>query len=272
VHAALLNSLGFIILEGFSMQVFALSAPLIKPEDNLIQIMLRTIAKHNVKLENRDIIAISSKALAIAQGQIIKLNQITCSQSAKELAKVYALQSQFVELILREADQILGGSRKALLTVKSGILTVNAGIDYKNAPRGYAALWPQNPQHHAQLILREVEQKTRKNIGIIIVDSGVAPLRMGTRGLALAVAGFKPVEDCRNKLDLYQKPLQITRHSLADDLASTAHLLMGETNAKIPFVLIKGAPVLFTTEGYPASELQIPSDQCVYAQAYRQKS
>ncbi|UCH32715.1 MAG: coenzyme F420-0:L-glutamate ligase [Candidatus Bathyarchaeota archaeon] len=254
------------------MQVVALSVSLIRPKDNLVPILLRTITKHNVKLEDRDIIAISSKALAIAQGQIIRLNQISCSRDAIKLAKEYILKPQLVELILREADKILGGSKKALLTIKNGILTVNAGIDTKNAPKGYAALWPRNPHHSAQLILCEVEKETQKNIGIIIVDSVVAPLRMGTRGLALAIAGFKPVQDCRNRPDLYQKPLQITRHSLADDLASTAHLLMGETNEKIPFVLIKDAPAEFTTEKYLPNELQIPHDQCAFAQAYMQKT
>ncbi len=79
------------------------------------------------------------------------------------------------------------------------------------------------------------------------MDSQLAPLRMGTRGLALAVSGFRPVEDCRDKKDLYQKPLLITRHSIGDDLASTAHLLMGETNGQTPVVLIRDAPVTLST-------------------------
>lgn len=251
------------------MQVFAIKSPLIKPKDNLVNILLQATKKHNLKLENNDLIAISSKALATTQDQITKLNQIAPSQKAKTLAKKYSLEPEFAELILEEAEKIYGGTEKAVLTLKNGILTVNAGIDHKNAPKGYAALWPLNPQQQAEAIRREMRQRTRKKVGVLIVDSEVAPLRMGTRGLALAVAGFKPVKDCRSKRDLFQKPLLITRHAIADDLASTAHLLMGETNKKTPFILIKNAPVTFTEDQVSPKEMQIPPDKCVYASAFK---
>jgi coenzyme F420-0:L-glutamate ligase/coenzyme F420-1:gamma-L-glutamate ligase len=91
---------------------------------------------------------------------------------------------------------------------------------------------------------------------------------MGTRGLALAVSGFKPVEDCRDKKDLFQKPLVITRHSMGDDLASTAHLLMGETNGQTPVVLVRDAPVTFV-DGVGAEEMKIPQRECVYMNAFQ---
>lgn len=251
------------------MQVFAIQTPLIKPKDNLIDMLLQAIEKHNLKLEDNDLIAISSKALATVQERIVKLDQVISSKKARRLAKKHSLQSQFAELILWEAEQIYGGVEKAILTLKNGILTVNAGVDHKNAPMGCAALWPLNPQQHAETLRKEIKQKTGKNVGVLIVDSEVAPLRMGTRGLALAASGFKPVKDCRNKKDIFQKPLLITRHAIADDLASSAHLLMGETNEKIPFVLIKNAPVTFTEKEDSSREMKIPFNKCVYASSFR---
>ncbi|UCE96456.1 MAG: coenzyme F420-0:L-glutamate ligase [Candidatus Bathyarchaeota archaeon] len=249
------------------MQVHALKTPLIKPKDNIVNALLQAIEKHNLKLEEKDIIVIASKVLAIAQGRVIKLNQISESRKAKTLAQIYLLKPQFVELILHEAEQIYGGVEKAILTLKDGILTVNAGIDHKNAPADHAALWPLEPHQQAEDIRNRIKKKTGKNVGVLIMDSQVAPLRMGTRGLALAASGFKPVKDYRKEYDLFGKPLLITRHAIADDLASSAHLLMGESNEKIPFVLIKNAPVTFTDKRVSSEEMQIQFEKCVYTSA-----
>ncbi len=59
----------------------------------------------------------------------------------------------------------------------------------------------------------------------------------------------------------------ITRHSIADDVASTAHLLMGETDEQIPIVLIRGAPVTLT-ESVNEDELKISAEECVYMNAF----
>ncbi|MFP3985629.1 MAG: coenzyme F420-0:L-glutamate ligase [Candidatus Bathyarchaeia archaeon] len=246
-----------------------MKSPIIKLKDDLVNILCRAMCEHKLELENEDIVAISSKVLATAQGRIVKLDHFLPSQRAKKLGKSHSLEPEFVEVILQEAEEIYGGVERAILTLKEGVLTVNAGIDHKNAPANSVALWPLNPQKFAEIIRNRIEQKTGKNIGIIIVDSEVAPLRMGTRGLALAVAGFKPVKDCRNERDLYQKPILITRHAIADDLASSAHLLMGETGERTPFVLIKDAPVAFTDEEISFDETRIPANKCVYAAVFK---
>ena len=196
------------------------------------------------------------------------MEKVFPSEEAKQTAPKYSLEPEFSELVLEEADEIYGGVYKALLTLKEGILTVNAGVDKKNAPTGQAALWPSNPQNVADKIRTEIKQHSGRIVGVVIVDSQLAPLRMGTRGLALAVSGFKPVEDCRGKKDLFQKPLLITRHSVGDDLASTAHLLMGETNQQTPVVLIRDAPVTFA-DSVDVEEMKIPQRECVYANVFQ---
>lgn len=246
------------------MQVFPLHTRMIKPKDDLTNILLESIEKENLKFEDRDILAIASKALAAADGRFVLLKKISPSEKARKLAEKYSLAPGFVELILKESDQAYNGVYKAILTLKNHVLTVNAGIDQKNAPNGYVALWPLNPQSRANRIRNEIQKRVGKKIGVVIVDSQVAPLRMGTRGIALAVSGFKPVNDLRGKKDLYGKELSITRHAMADDIASAAHLMMGESNEKIPAVIIRDAPVVFTEESIKVDEMRIPSEECVF--------
>lgn len=250
------------------MYALAIRTPILKRKDDLVTIVLESLKERKVELKEGDILAISSKAIAAVEARIVSLEKVFPSEEAKQVAHRHSLEPEFSELVLKEADEIYGGVYKAILTLKKGILTVNAGVDKKNVPAGYAALWPSNPQNVADKIRTEIKQQSGRAVGVVIVDSQLAPLRMGTRGLALAVSGFKPVEDCRDKRDLYQKPLLITRHSMGDDLASTAHLLMGETDGQTPVVLIRDAPVTFV-DGVDVEEMEISQRECVYMNAFQ---
>jgi len=245
------------------MQLIAIKTRLVEQNSDLVETILDSISSQKLKIENGDIIAVASKVVATAQNQVKKLDVVKLSEQARKLARAYALEPNFVEIVLQEADRVYGGVQKALLTLKDDILTANAGVDHKNAPKGYAVAWPKEPFKTAEKLRKGISEAIGKRVGVIIVDSRVTPLRLGTTGLALAVAGFEPVKDHRGEADLYGKTILITRHALADDLASAAHLLMGESDEQTPFVLIKGAPVK-TAEHVESSSLLISPEECLY--------
>ena len=249
------------------MRLYAVKTKIIETGDNLVEVILESLRAQNLQLEDGDILAITSKIIAYAEGRLVKLRDVKPSNEAKKLAQQFSLQPEFAELILCEADKIYGGVEKAVLTLKNGILTANAGIDNKNAPKDYAVLWPNDAQKWATRIREEIKRKTGKHVAVLIVDSGLIPLRMGTTSLALAVAGFKPVKDCRGDKDIYGKPLIITRHAIADNLASAAHLLMGEAAEKTPVVLIKDAPVDFDDNVYGSADMMMPFKECIFMNA-----
>jgi len=249
------------------MRLYAVKTKIIETGDNLVEVILESLRAQNLQLEDGDILAITSKIIAYAEGRLVKLRDVKPSNEAKKLAQQFSLQPEFAELILCEADKIYGGVEKAVLTLKNGILTANAGIDNKNAPKDYAVLWPNDAQKWATRIREEIKRKTGKHVAVLIVDSGLIPLRMGTTSLALAVAGFKPVKDYRGDKDIYGKPLIITRHAIADNLASAAHLLMGEAAEKTPVVLIKDAPVDFDDNVYGSADMMMPFKECIFMNA-----
>ncbi len=198
----------------------------------------------------------------------MRLREVKPSEEARKLAEKYSLKPQFAELVLHEAEIVYGGVEKAILTLKNGILIPNAGIDNKNAPHDYVILWPNNSQEAAEKIRTEVKRRSGKQIGVLIVDSGLVPLRIGTIGLALATAGFKPIRDHRGEHDLYGKPMVITRHAVADDLASAAHLLMHEAAERTPVVLIKDAPVDFVNRSYGFADMMMSSRECIFMNTF----
>jgi len=252
------------------MQLFGIRTPLIKPRDNLVDVALEALSEQKLSIQNSDVLAIASKAVATAQRRFKKLSSVKPSEKARRLAREYELEPSFVQIVIQESEKIYGGVPKALLTLKNNVLTANAGVDKKNTPKGYVALWPKNPHTVAERIRQEILEKTGRRVGVLIVDSRVTPLRMGTTGLALGVAGFEPVRDCRTEKDLYGNSILITRHALADDLASAAHLIMGESDEQTPMVLMRNAPVKPTNAVDPSSVVISP-EQCLFAKQIAQK-
>ena len=252
------------------MELIAIETPLIKKNDNIVNIFFNVIRKKDLKIEKGDIIAIADKIIAISEGRYVKLDSVKPSEKAKQLADKYKLEPSFVELVIQESDEILGGVPRALLTIRQDIIIANAGIDHKNSPENSATLWPEKPDETAAKVRSEIETKTGKKVGVILVDSHVIPMRMGTLGLALGIAGFRPVKDCRGMKDIYGKPLLVTRINIADGLASAAHFLMGETTEQVPIVIIRNSNVEIT-DNYDPREVVIPKGDCLFMKSFARK-
>jgi coenzyme F420-0:L-glutamate ligase/coenzyme F420-1:gamma-L-glutamate ligase len=252
------------------MILIPIRTKLIKEGDDLPNIILSSLRKNKLKLKNRDILLIASKVVSVVEGRIVKLKDVTPSLKAKEIAKEIDLDERQVELILNHSEKIYGKVHKALLTLKNGFLIANAGVDKSNCKLDEVILWPKNPQESAEKLRKEIFKRTKKRVGIVIVDSRTAPLRWGTIGLALGFAGFHPIKDYRFKKDIFGNTLQITLQNLVDDLACAAHLLMGEAREKTPIVLARDVPVKFSSK-INVNSVFIPPDKCLYMKVLEEK-
>jgi coenzyme F420-0:L-glutamate ligase len=178
------------------------------------------------------------------------------------------MDQRLATIVLNEADQVLGGVNGFLLTIKNGILTPNAGVDLKNSPSGCVTLWPRKPDRSANRVRGFLNRKFHCRIGVVLVDSRVTPLRLGTTGLAIGVSGFMPVEDYRRQVDLFGRRVHVTRMAVADDLASAAHLLMGESDEGIGLVLIRNAPIVMDMRG-SSTRARLGARRCLIASNFR---
>ena len=144
------------------MELIAVKFPLIKEGDNIVNILLKSIKEEGLSIEDGDIIAIADKIVATSEGRIAYYKDVKATKKAEALAEKYMLEPQYVELVLREADEIFGGVPRAILTSKNNVLIANAGIDHKNAPEGAACLWSIDPNAAASKLRREITGKTEK--------------------------------------------------------------------------------------------------------------
>jgi coenzyme F420-0:L-glutamate ligase len=230
------------------------------------------LSTQGLEFRDNDILVCAESAVAVSQNRVQDLSQVHVSPYANKLAEQYSLEASLAQLVLDEADEILGGVAHVLLTIKDNTLMANAGIDRSNAPPGHATLLPMNPTQTAWEIKSQLESQTGHEVGVIIADSRTQPLRLGTVGLAVAVAGINPIKDYRGHPDIFHQPLRITRSAVADNLASAAQILLGEADEQVPFVLIRDAPVQFTKERIQPQAMTIPRIECLYMAVFQEYS
>jgi len=246
------------------MELFSIKLPLIKENDNLLSIIIENIAKQGESLKEGDIIVIAEKVIATSQGRVINLSDVTnVSEKAKEMAKEYDMDERFVELIIQEASMILGGMTHVILAKVNNFLIANAGIDQSNAGPNRVVLLPKDLKKVVWEYWKELRKEYGLNdLGVIIADSRVQPLRKGTIGIAIATAGFEPVEDLRGHPDLFNRPMEITMRAIADDLTSAAQFLLSEADQQTPVVIIRGSNVEFTEN--PQLTPEMAPEECLY--------
>ena len=246
------------------LTVFPLLSERMEGEFDVFEALLKTLEKNNIKLEEADVLVISTKYISNSQGRIVDLDKIKASEEGKQISKKYQLKPEIAEIIIRESDKIFGGIAGFVITSADNIMAPNAGIDKSNARKGRAILYPKNPYQTAEEIRRKIFLKFFIHVGIILADSRLMPARVGTSGVAIACAGIEPVLDMRAKKDLDGNPLKVTFQAVVDNLATIANHKMGEGDESKPFAIVRNSDAKLTDRKINPSEMAISPDQCVY--------
>lgn len=244
------------------MEITALHTPLIQPDTDLL-FYLREVLP--LSLDDGDIICVASKVVALAQGRYVTLASITPTEAAVAASNRH-ISPALAQVILDEADHAFPVPGPFWLTVKDNIFIANAGVDLSNAPRGMAILWPAQPwAWAAEFRARLMAEFGLAQLGVVVADSHLIPLRRGVTGIALAFAGFEGIQKEVGSPDLFGRPLEVTYKSTADDLAAAAVMVMGEGAERTPFALVRRAPVHFTDRPIDPGEVVMDIDEDLFA-------
>ncbi|HMO01545.1 MAG TPA: coenzyme F420-0:L-glutamate ligase [Oligoflexia bacterium] len=235
----------------YSVKLTAIpNIPLINEGDDLGATILKCARENEITLENGDVLVVTSKIVSKAEGRLMPLSLVQPSETAQEIARVSGKDPRIVELMMQES-QIINAELGIVETLhRLGFICTSAGIDRANTGKpedDKVSLLPLNPDESAQRIRDTISQATGKQIGIIINDSLGIKYRVGSVGLAIGVAGLPAVlKGTVNETDLYGKKRNVNI-SFADEIAAAGSLLMGQSNAGLPVVLIQGL-------SYPAGQ------------------
>lgn len=223
--------------------------PLIHPGSDLVEAILSGLEETGIRLQEGDILVLAQKIVSKAEGRLINLVDVVPSKRAVELAVKIEKDPRLVELILKESREVLR-TRPGTIIVEHnlGFVCANAGIDHSNvAGHGNSAeewvlLLPENPDHSAALIRKELQVRTGLNTGILIIDSHGRAWRLGICGTTIGISGIPGLVDLRGQPDLFGFELRITQVGAADELAAAASLMMGQAAEGHPVVHVRGFP------------------------------
>ena len=223
--------------------------PIVKKGDDLASLICHAAEKQGTPIQNGDIIIVTHVIVSRAEGAVINLDTIMPSEFAKSVAKRTGKDPRLVEVILRESRSIVRMHEGKLITEsKQGLICANSGVDVSNVSGdSHVALLPEDANESAQTIRKRILQIAKKNVAVIVSDTHGRPLRQGEINIAIGTSGFEPLRDRRGEKDLFGYTIRIKRTAIADELASAAELVIGQTNEGIPVAIIRGY-------NYPKSE------------------
>lgn len=197
------------------------------PQDDL----LSKIKASALTLQEGDVVALSSKVVAIHQGRCAPYDRAHKDELIKTEADLYL-----------ERSEVPGGW--VMHTIKDGIFMPSSGID---PFAGYYVLWPERLKETAEELLAwfKKEYGIRK-LYFVMTDSRSVMLRRGVVGVAIAWAGFDPLYDNRVTKDLLGHDSGGSQTNLPDSIAAAAVLAMGEQNEQTPLVRLRDVPYVGT--------------------------
>jgi coenzyme F420-0:L-glutamate ligase/coenzyme F420-1:gamma-L-glutamate ligase len=221
-----------------------LHIPLIKKGDDIPQILLDCITKTGITLQDTDVIVVAQTIVSKAEGNIVDLKTIEPSQKAVELAEITGKDPRVCELIMKEAVELVRvGNGPIIAETKQGIVCASCGIDHSNVAgdKDHVILLPDDPDASADAIRKFILEKTGKDVAVIINDTQGRPLRAGAVGTAIGLSGLVPIWVRAGESDLFGYVLEASPIAIAEELASAASILQGQSNEGIPVVVIRNA-------------------------------
>jgi coenzyme F420-0:L-glutamate ligase/coenzyme F420-1:gamma-L-glutamate ligase len=191
-------------------------------------------------LEEGDVVVVAHKAVAKAEGRTLRLADVEPSGFARRLAGEGG-DARHLEVVLREARSIVR-SRGALLICETehGFVCANAGVDRSNASEpGSVVLLPRDPDASARRLRDRLRVETGREVAVVVADTHGRAWRIGIAGVAIGVAGLRPLHDHAGERDAVGYELRASSVAVADELAAAADLVMGKT-ARVPAAIVRG--------------------------------
>lgn len=215
----------------------------VREGDDIARLFVEAARKNGVKLCNGDIVVVSHKIVSKAEGRVVCLHEINPSEKALELASVTGKDPRLLEVVLREAKEVLKvGDGHVITLTKHGIVCANSGVDRTNSGGAgeRVVLLPEDPDASARRIRENIMKLTGTRVAVVIIDTYGRPFREGVVNMAIGFSGINPFRDYRGKPDRDGYLLRSTRVNIVDEIACAAELVMGQGNESVPFAIVRG--------------------------------
>ena len=208
------------------------------------------------------------KVVSKCLGSLVNIGEIKPSPRALKMASKSSVDPRFIELLLRESDELLLAipvkkladeevigvyrfsrrpelARKVLeeyptifLVIRDGMLWSDAGIDSSNHPPNIYSIPPRNIDAVAKELRNRIRELTGKDVAVVICDTEI--FLVGSLDIARGSYGIEPVDRGFGEPDLYGKPKFGGIDAIVHEVCAAAALVMRQTSQGIPVALIRG--------------------------------
>lgn len=215
--------------------------PEVEKGDDIGLLIIKAAEKQGIPIENGDIIVITHKIISKSEGRLVDLKKVVPSLFAKQISINAKKDPAYIEIITSEIRRIVKMWRHHLITeTKHGFVCANAGVDKSNVPgEDKVALLPRDSDLSARRIRNRIKEFTGSDIAVIVSDTFGRPWRKGQVNVAIGISGMNPLRDYKGKKDSTGNILTVTNIAVADELASSAELVMNKADG-VPVAIIKG--------------------------------
>ena len=232
--------------------------PVVHEGDDVARLVGDAIDRAGIVPVDFDVVVVTQKIVSKADGRCVRLADVEPSPRAVELAESLEKDPRMVEVVLRESNDVVGFGHGVLIAEhRSGHVMANAGVDRSNVSSDGDAdvvlLLPVDADAGAAAIHRALEARFGCRLAVVVSDSVGRAWRHGVVGIAIGAAGLPSLVDLRGAPDLFGEPLKVTLTGFADQIASAANLVAGESDAAVPAVHVRG--LAWGTDPSPARAL-----------------
>jgi coenzyme F420-0:L-glutamate ligase/coenzyme F420-1:gamma-L-glutamate ligase len=191
-------------------------------------------------LADGDIVVITSKVVSKAEGCAIDLDDVVPSPFAVDWGSKWDKDPRVVEVVLRESARIVRQIGPVLITeTRHGFVCANSGVDQSSSgAHGRILTLPVDPDASARRV-RDRFAELGVRVAVVITDTFGRPWREGQTDVAIGVAGINPLRSYIGEVDPHGHEFRVQEVCVADELASAAELVKGNTS-RVPVAVVRG--------------------------------
>jgi coenzyme F420-0:L-glutamate ligase / coenzyme F420-1:gamma-L-glutamate ligase len=208
--------------------------PELREGDDLAALILERVG-----LEDGDIVVVAQKAISKVEGRTVRLDEIEPSERARSIAG--GEDPRRIEAILREARRVVRVRPPLVICeTRHGFICASAGVDGSNAPEpDMLVLLPLDPDASAVSLRETLNERSGREVGVVVTDSFGRPWRQGTTDVAIGAAGVEVLRDLAGARDPVGYELHATVIAVADEVAGAAQLVSGKLD-RVPVTIVRG--------------------------------
>jgi len=250
------------------IEIIGLRMSLYEDGCDLVKEILTSISGSGVEILDGDIIVLTDKIVSKCFKKIVKIFDVKPSKKAVDLARRTGLDPRFVELVLRNSDDLLAvvpfkrlvergfidlmslsadpyETRKILneypvffITRREDMIWSDSGIDSSNLPPGYYAVPVEDHDEIARSIREEILKTLGRKVAVVICDTEI--FLGGSIDFARGSYGIDPVDRCFACKDLYNKPKYGGVDMIVHEICSASSLVFKQTSEAVPLAIVRG--------------------------------